>query len=51
MCSLCVLMLFKSLAEIKIKIESHFHCIDIFDDNCTKRLEKNVVSSKLQIQC
>ena len=27
-------MLFKSLIEFQIEIESRLHCIDIFDDDC-----------------
>ena len=34
---LCVLMLFKSLVEIEVKIESRLHYIDtLYDDDCTK---------------
>ena len=30
-------MLFESLVEIKIEIESRLHCIDIYDDDCTPK--------------
>jgi len=32
----CALMLFESLVEIKIESGSRLHCIDIYDDDCTK---------------
>ena len=39
-------MLFESVVEIKIKIKSRLHCIDIYDDDCMSTLYKLRVALK-----
>ena len=35
---MCIHAFWKLEVEIKIKIENCIHCIDIYDDDCTKSL-------------